>query len=58
MRFFFFFFFFFFYRVYQPKIGVCESTITYVQKASIPLIAMVYILHGQLNGKFLPLADV
>ena len=42
---------------YHPKIGVCESIITYEQKASIPLILMMYILHRQLNGKFLPLAD-
>ena len=42
---------------YHPKIGVCESILTYEQKASIPLIAMMYILHRQLNEKFLPLAD-
>ena len=33
------------------------NVITYEQKASIPLIAMMYILHRQLNGEFLPLAD-
>ena len=42
---------------HHPIIGVCESIITYEQKASIPLIAMMYILHRQPNGKFLPLAD-
>ena len=46
-----------FWTIVSSKIGVCESIITYEQKASIPLIAMMYILHRQLNGKFLPLAD-
>ena len=49
--------FIFFLTIVSSKIGVCESIITYEQKASIPLIAMMYILHRQLNGKFLPLAD-
>ena len=46
-----------FWTIVSSKIGVCESIITYEQKASIPLIAMMYILHRLLNGKFLPLAD-
>ena len=46
-----------FWTIVSSKIGVCESIITYEQKACIPLIAMMYILHRQLNGKFLPLAD-
>ena len=37
--------------------SVCESVITYEPKASIPLIAMMYILHRQMNRKFLPLSD-